>query len=104
MSRMSNCPALAIVLRLGVLLAALLASRAAAEEAASRAEELFVHRVHPMFKEKCFACHGEDPQDVRGEFNMLSRQGLLTRNHCLVSHDTTCPTAPWAKSDRAPTT
>jgi mono/diheme cytochrome c family protein len=41
------------------------------------AEELFVHRVLPVFQDRCFACHGADPQDVRGAFNMLTRDGLL---------------------------
>lgn len=43
----------------------------------AQAEELFAHRVLPIFKTKCFACHGDDPQDVRGEFNMHSRPALL---------------------------
>lgn len=41
--------------------------------AESDAEELFVHRVLPTFKEKCFTCHGDDPTDLRGEFNMHSQ-------------------------------
>lgn len=43
----------------------------------TRAEEVFVHRVLPVFKQKCFACHGDDPKDLRGDFNMLSREGLM---------------------------
>ena len=45
--------------------------------AASRAEEVFANRVLPIFREKCFACHGDDPNEIRGEFNMLTREGLL---------------------------
>ncbi len=44
---------------------------------AAQAEEVFAHRVLPILKEKCFACHGDEADDVRGEFNMLSRDGLL---------------------------
>jgi hypothetical protein len=55
----------------------LIAGSALAAEAPSRAEELFAHRVLPLLKQKCFACHGEDEADVRGELNMLSREGLL---------------------------
>lgn len=47
------------------------------DQSSSPAEELFAHRVLPIFKSKCFACHGENADDVRGEFNMLTRAGLL---------------------------
>lgn len=40
-------------------------------------ERLFTLRVLPIFKTKCFGCHGQDPNDVRGDFNMLTRKGLL---------------------------
>jgi len=43
----------------------------------SRSEEVFANRVLPIFREKCFACHGDDPNEIRGGFNMLSREGLL---------------------------
>lgn len=43
----------------------------------SRGEELFVHRVHEVFRTKCFVCHGDDPSDLRGDFDMLSREALL---------------------------
>ncbi len=42
------------------------------------AEEIFAQRVLPIFKQKCFTCHGEEADDIRGELNMLSREGLLT--------------------------
>lgn len=44
---------------------------------ATRGEELFAHRVLPIFREKCFACHGDDPDDIRGAFRMLTREDLL---------------------------
>src|SRR5688500_14173817 len=59
------------------LLLLLSCGAAQAAETPSRAEELFAHRVLPLLKQKCFACHGEDPADVRGGLNMLSREGLL---------------------------
>ena len=40
-------------------------------------ERQFATQVLPLLKAKCFACHGDDPSDVRGELNMLSRDGLL---------------------------
>lgn len=59
------------------LLFCLFSSALHAQQSPTRSEELFVHRVLPVFREKCFACHGDDPAEVRGEFNMLSRNGLL---------------------------
>ncbi len=44
---------------------------------AADAEVLFVREVLPLFEAKCFACHGQDPDDLRGGFDMLSRDGLL---------------------------
>jgi mono/diheme cytochrome c family protein len=52
-------------------------SDGSAVEETTSAEEVFVHRVFPLFKEKCFSCHGEDRDDVRGQFNMLTRVGIL---------------------------
>ena len=40
-------------------------------------EALFAHRILPLFKSKCFACHGDDPKDVRGDLDMRTRAGLL---------------------------
>ncbi|MEW6304293.1 MAG: PSD1 and planctomycete cytochrome C domain-containing protein [Verrucomicrobiota bacterium] len=60
------------------LLATLIATVTAGAAAAKPdAEELFVHRVLPVFKEKCFACHGDDPKKIKGDFVMLTREALL---------------------------
>ncbi len=40
-------------------------------------ERLFTLRVLPLLKTKCFGCHGVDPDDVRGEYNLLSREGMI---------------------------
>lgn len=37
----------------------------------------FVKNVLPTFRQKCFVCHGDDPDDIRGEFDMRSKAGLL---------------------------
>ena len=42
------------------------------------AERLFALKVLPLLKVKCFGCHGDDEKDIRGEFDMRSRVGLLT--------------------------
>ena len=47
---------------------------AATKQAANR---LFTLKVLPLFKEKCFGCHGGNPKDVRGEYDMLTREGML---------------------------
>ena len=41
------------------------------------AERDFTLKVLPLLKAKCFACHGDDPEKIKGELNMLSREGLL---------------------------
>jgi mono/diheme cytochrome c family protein len=43
----------------------------------TQAEELFAHRVLAIFRTKCFSCHGDDATDIRGKYNMQSREGLL---------------------------
>ncbi len=40
-------------------------------------EELFVHEVLPILKEKCFACHGDDPEEIEGEFDIRTLEGML---------------------------
>ncbi len=40
-------------------------------------EILFVHRIQPMFKAKCLACHGDDPKKIKGGLDMRSLSGLL---------------------------
>ena len=41
------------------------------------AEGLFAVRVYPLLKAKCFGCHGNNPQAIFADFNMLTREGLL---------------------------
>ncbi|MEO1994798.1 MAG: c-type cytochrome domain-containing protein, partial [Planctomycetaceae bacterium] len=41
------------------------------------AERLFTLKVLPVLKVKCFGCHGSDPQDHRGDFDIRSRKGML---------------------------
>ena len=40
-------------------------------------EMLFVHEVYPMLQQKCFACHGDDQDDVEGDFDIRSLEGML---------------------------
>lgn len=40
-------------------------------------ERLFTLNVKPIFASKCLSCHGEDPNKLKGDLNMLTREGLL---------------------------
>ncbi len=46
-------------------------------DAPAAAEELFTRRVQPLFKEKCLACHGDDPKKIKGGLDMRTFAGLL---------------------------
>lgn len=37
----------------------------------------FVRHVLPTLQAKCFACHGEDPQEIKGELDLKTRASLL---------------------------
>ena len=43
----------------------------------SDVEELFVHRVLPIFEEKCLVCHGNDPDKIRGGFDMRTLESIM---------------------------
>ncbi len=43
----------------------------------SEGAQLFSLKVYPLLKAKCFACHGEDPENIEGDLNLLSREGML---------------------------
>ena len=57
----------------------LLATAAEAEEdrEISKGEKLFALRVKPLLAEKCLACHGADPDDISGELDLRTREGLV---------------------------
>ena len=37
----------------------------------------FTLKVYSLLKEKCFACHGDDPAKIKGELNLLTREAML---------------------------
>ena len=41
------------------------------------ADRLFTLEVLPLLKVKCFGCHGNDPKDIRGDYDLMSREGML---------------------------
>ncbi|MEM7371353.1 MAG: PSD1 and planctomycete cytochrome C domain-containing protein [Bacteroidota bacterium] len=41
------------------------------------AEKLFAYEILPLLESKCFACHGGDSTDIKGELDMRTLAGLL---------------------------
>ncbi|MEL6108271.1 MAG: PSD1 and planctomycete cytochrome C domain-containing protein [Planctomycetota bacterium] len=41
------------------------------------ADTLFTLKVLPLLKQKCFGCHGGDASDIRGDYNLVTREGML---------------------------
>ncbi|HIA62025.1 MAG TPA: hypothetical protein EYN93_03870, partial [Planctomycetaceae bacterium] len=41
------------------------------------ANRLFTLKVLPLLKKKCFPCHGDDAKDLRGDYQLLNRAGML---------------------------
>ena len=40
-------------------------------------EYIFAVQVHRILVSKCFACHGSEPDEIEGELNLTTREGLL---------------------------
>lgn len=40
-------------------------------------EKLFALKLKRLFAEKCISCHGADPDDIAGSFDMRSREAML---------------------------
>ncbi|MBC8289681.1 MAG: PSD1 domain-containing protein, partial [Planctomycetes bacterium] len=60
-----------------LLLAASSAPAADAALSKDNANRLFTLKVLPLLKVKCFGCHGSDPKDIRGDYIVLTREGML---------------------------
>jgi len=41
------------------------------------ADRLFSVEVMPLLRQKCFACHGDKPQDLKGKLDLRSRAAML---------------------------
>jgi mono/diheme cytochrome c family protein len=65
------------MLWLGGWLAVVTPACAAAEADTVAAEELFLDRVGPLLKQRCLACHGDDPQKIKGGLDLRSREAML---------------------------
>ena len=72
---------LSSTLGIATVLLAVLASvdclAADSNDTAPAAERLFTLKVLPLLKTKCFGCHGDNPKDIKGAFDVRSRQALL---------------------------
>ncbi len=71
---------------LTVILAAILATAGRVQAAADddkrpardgAADKLFTLKVLPLLKSKCLGCHGEDPEDLQGDYDVRTRSSLL---------------------------
>ena len=43
----------------------------------SEIDRLFTLKIQPLLSEKCNGCHGDDPEDIKGGYDMLTREKLL---------------------------
>ncbi|MBI5395900.1 MAG: PSD1 domain-containing protein [Verrucomicrobia bacterium] len=50
---------------------------AVAAESGGDAGQLFTQRVLPLLKEKCFACHGDDPKKMKASLDLRTRATML---------------------------
>ncbi|MFP6751001.1 MAG: c-type cytochrome domain-containing protein, partial [Pirellulaceae bacterium] len=60
-----------------LILALLLIVVSSQVPAADDADRLFAVDILPLLKQKCFACHGDKPRDLKGSLDVRSRAGLL---------------------------
>ena len=44
--------------------------------AGEKTEDTFARQIHPLLKNKCLGCHGEDPK-LRGGLDLRTREGML---------------------------
>lgn len=57
---------------LEVLILALFISVTSHVAAEENTDQIFVRRIQPLLSEKCWACHGNDPDDVSGDLDLKS--------------------------------
>tara|TARA_R110002049_G_scaffold2750_2_gene21582 strand:+ start:408905 stop:411601 length:2697 start_codon:yes stop_codon:yes gene_type:complete len=60
-----------------IIIANMLVLSAVVAEEVTDGEKLFALRVKPLVAEKCMACHGDDPDEIQGEFDMRTRESML---------------------------
>ena len=40
-------------------------------------EQFFLEKIQPLLEQKCLGCHGKTPDDIKGEYIMLTRESLI---------------------------
>jgi mono/diheme cytochrome c family protein len=65
------------IFNLIVLIVSVHASSVAHAAEPSTGEKLFALKVKSLFAEKCIACHGDNPDEIAGGFDMRSRDVML---------------------------
>ena len=65
-----------LTLLLGILLHGLIQQTFAVE--ATEGEKLFALKIKPLFAEKCNACHGDEPDKIKGGLDLRTRDSLLS--------------------------
>ncbi|WP_145363574.1 PSD1 and planctomycete cytochrome C domain-containing protein [Stratiformator vulcanicus] len=70
-------PWLSIAAAAAIAVAIFVSGEALAAEPISKADRHFTLQVLPVLKAKCLACHGEDGDDLKGDFDLSSRAALL---------------------------
>ncbi len=43
----------------------------------SDGEKIFALKVRPILRAKCFGCHSDDADELKGEFSLQSRDAML---------------------------
>ncbi len=62
---------------MGVIAASISVAAADGTSVATKGEKLFALQVKPLFAEKCYACHGDEPERMEGDFDMRTREAML---------------------------
>src|SRR5438445_10121765 len=71
------CGLVLIILAIALAVGAEPPPKADASLSREQAERLFATEVLPLLKEKCIACHGEDPKGPSGGLDLRSRETAL---------------------------
>jgi mono/diheme cytochrome c family protein len=88
--RLTASPMLQWGLILGLMLAQIVAeAKESSGLSRGEAEGLFAAKIQPLLEQRCHACHGGDPDKIKGEYTMLTgramRRGGQTFQPALVS-------------------
>ena len=75
-TRLANCRPWSIV-KPFVVLALLLVPFLLSAEEFSEGEKLFAQHVKPLLAARCLACHGDEPDKIKGGFDMRTRESML---------------------------